>query len=110
MTQMTHCPGDPMTQFHVCWTHASLSPRLLVIGSGFFSYIGGYLVKLQAKAWLSRALSLSPSSVLAGARDNHLRACNFAKYQSINQSINQSISLSTLLVHNIRGNVQITDI
>ena len=27
MTQMTHWPGDPMTQFHVCWGSLQHSPK-----------------------------------------------------------------------------------
>ena len=48
--------------------------------------IGEYLAKLQARTWLSWALSLSFSSVLAecaSARDNHVLACNFAKCSQI---------------------------
>ena len=48
--------------------------------------IGEYLAKLQARAWLSYALC-SPGQHTAkdeeSARDNHVSACNFAKYSPI---------------------------
>jgi len=46
--------------------------------------IGGYLAKLQARAWLSHALFARLANTLlkdeASARDNHAVVCNFAKY------------------------------
>jgi len=48
--------------------------------------IGEYLAKLQARAWLSRALVHLANTLLKdeeSARDNHVLACNFAKYSPI---------------------------
>jgi len=48
--------------------------------------IGEYLAKLQARAWLSRALVRLANILLKdeeSARDNHVLACNFAKYSPI---------------------------
>jgi len=48
--------------------------------------IGEYLPKLQARKWLSHALC-APGQHTAkdeeSARDNHVLACNFAKYLPI---------------------------
>ena len=41
------------------------------------------MAELLARRALSRALSSSFSSVLTNARDNHVLACNFAKYSPI---------------------------
>ena len=64
-----------------------------------FFLIGEYLAKLQATAWLSHALWAWPASLAIyilcfahgqhtakneeRARDNHVSACNFAKYSPI---------------------------
>ena len=48
--------------------------------------IGEYLAKLQARAWLSHALCAQGQHTAKdeeSARDNHVFACNFAKYSPI---------------------------
>ena len=48
--------------------------------------IGGYLVKLQARAWLSQTFSRLANTLQEqeeSARDNHVLACNFAEYSPI---------------------------
>jgi len=48
--------------------------------------IGEYLAKLQARAWLSHALCTPGQHTPKdeeSARDNHVLACNFAKYLPI---------------------------
>ena len=46
--------------------------------------IGKYLAKLQARAWLSHArLAGTLLKVEESARDNHVLACNVAKYSPI---------------------------
>jgi len=47
--------------------------------------IGEYLAELQARAWLSHALCVPGQHTAKdeeSARDNHVFACNFAKYFS----------------------------
>jgi len=44
---------------------------------------GEYLAKLQARTWLSRAIVRLAKTLLRdgeNARNNHVLACNFAKY------------------------------
>ena len=48
--------------------------------------IGEYLAKLQARTWLSSALLHLANTLLKdeeSAQDNHVIACNFAKYLPI---------------------------
>ena len=48
--------------------------------------IDDYLAKLQARTWLSRAFVRLANALLKDgerARDNHVLACNFAKYSPI---------------------------
>jgi len=48
--------------------------------------MGEYLAKLQARTWLSRALCALDQHTAKdeeSARDNHVLACNFAKYSAI---------------------------
>ena len=48
--------------------------------------ISKYLTKLQAKTWLPHALRVLANTLLKGeesVRDNHVLACNFAKYLPI---------------------------
>ena len=82
----------------VCWSRVSLEtsePLELPFGvwtggtQGTRSQIFtdfNFFSKLQARTWLFRAFFPSFSSVLAkrtSARDNHVLACNFAKYSPI---------------------------
>ena len=63
-----------------------IKKRLLLSPWVNFFLNGEHLAKLQARTWLFRALFPSFSSVLAkhtSARDNHILACNFAKYSPI---------------------------
>jgi len=47
--------------------------------------IGGYLAKLPARRWLSRALCAPGHHIIKTqiARDNFVLGCNFAKYSAI---------------------------
>jgi len=48
--------------------------------------IGGYLVKLQARAWLSHTFARLANTLQEqeeSARDNRVLACNFAEYSPI---------------------------
>jgi len=51
-----------------------------------FFLISKYWTKLQAKTWLPHALCVLANTLLKGeesVRDNHVLACNFAKYLPI---------------------------
>jgi len=56
---------------------------------------GEYLAKLQARTWLLRALSPSFSSSLA---NNHVLACNFAKYSRRFKKIHSRLGSKPFLI------------
>jgi len=66
--------------------NSQIKKALFVESVSEFFLIGEHLAKLQARAWLSHALCATGQNLLKdeeSARDNHVVACNFAKYLPI---------------------------